>query len=96
MSNISDVTTANGIRMVLPFRDAAAAPKAERAEGNQSVIDQVEISEEAASLAERERQQPIRFEKVARIRAQIQQGTYDVNGKLDVVLDRLINDLKRG
>ncbi len=35
----------------------------------------------------------IRFEKVARIRSDIRNGTYDVQGKLQVALDRLLDDL---
>ncbi len=55
--------------------------------------DTVEISTKAEMLAKIRDLPEIRIEKVAPIRSAILNGTYDVDGKLDEALDRLLEDL---
>jgi anti-sigma28 factor (negative regulator of flagellin synthesis) len=71
---------------------AGSAGLADRAVG---VIDRVEISADGAQLAEaiRAPRASLRMSKVARIRAEIQNGTYDVDGKLKSILPRLMADV---
>lgn len=55
--------------------------------------DSVEISSEAAFLSRINDLPEIRSDKVADIRAQIAQGTYETGEKLDVAVSRLLNEL---
>ncbi|MFM9956470.1 MAG: flagellar biosynthesis anti-sigma factor FlgM [Phycisphaerales bacterium] len=54
-------------------------------------IDRVELSEEARALATNPT--PIREDLVNRIRAEIANGTYDIDGKLDQAVNELAKDL---
>jgi len=53
-------------------------------------VDQLDISEAAQAASEARESAPIRFDRVAEIRAQIADGTYDTADKL---IDRLMDDL---
>jgi len=56
------------------------------------VTDKLELSG-MSHLLRTLKQNDIRPEKVAAIRAQIQAGTYEDDAKLDAAIDRLLNDL---
>lgn len=56
-------------------------------------VDQLDISEAAQAASESRESAPIRFDRVAEIRAQIADGTYDTADKLDLAIDRLMDDL---
>ena len=56
-------------------------------------VDSVELSAAGTALAGMDGDGGIRFEKVARVRSEIQAGTYDVAGKLDMVHDRILDDV---
>ena len=65
---------------------AASAPEA-------SHVDELDISPEA-DLVSRAREVPdVRQELVARIREEIQAGTYETDAKLDVAMDRLLDEI---
>jgi negative regulator of flagellin synthesis FlgM len=56
-------------------------------------VDQLDISLEA-DLISRARELPdIRADRVASIRAQIESGDYETDAKLDVALDRLLDEI---
>ncbi len=55
--------------------------------------DQVDISSEAQMLAELNDATDIRAEKVAEIRQQIETGHYETSDKLDVAVDRMLDEL---
>ena len=56
-------------------------------------VDQVDISHEA-DLASRVRDLPeIRTERVAEIRAAIESGEYETDEKIDIALDRLLDEI---
>ena len=56
-------------------------------------VDQLDISHEA-DLVSRIRDLPdIRADRVAEIRAQIESGAYETNDKLDIALDRLLDEM---
>jgi anti-sigma28 factor (negative regulator of flagellin synthesis) len=92
---MNEINTNPQVRLILPFAAAPATPAtspeprgpAPREE------DTVEFSPAATALASAGRDDGIRFEKVARIRSEIQAGTYDVSGKLELVLDRILDDV---
>jgi negative regulator of flagellin synthesis FlgM len=55
--------------------------------------DEVSISSEA-DMVSRARELPeMRMDKVARIKAQIANGSYDTDAKLDVALSRLLDEI---
>jgi flagellar biosynthesis anti-sigma factor FlgM len=57
------------------------------------IRDEVHISD-AARLVEQARQTPdIRQDRVDAIRAQIAAGTYETTGKLNVAIDRLLDEI---
>jgi len=61
--------------------------------------DRVEVSAAGAALAEANAQESaaleasIRIEKVAKIRSDIQNGIYDIDGRLGYIVDDLIDDI---
>ena len=55
--------------------------------------DQLDISEAAQAISQAGDAAPIRLDRVADIRAQIADGTYDTADKLDLAVDRLLNEL---
>ena len=56
-------------------------------------VDQLDISPEADFVAQARELPEIREERVAALKAQIQDGTYETAGKLDVALSRLLDEL---
>ena len=56
-------------------------------------VDQLDISPEADFVAQARELPEIREERVAALKAQIQNGTYETAGKLDVALSRLLDEL---
>ena len=56
------------------------------------VTDKLELSG-ASHLLKALKKNDVRTEKVAEIKAQIEAGTYDDEKKLDVAVDRLLDDL---
>lgn len=58
-----------------------------------SGVDELDISSEADFVAQARDLPEIREERVAAIRAQIQNGTYETAEKLDKALDRLLDEI---
>jgi len=57
------------------------------------IQDEVQISA-AGRLIEQAQQMPdIRWDRVNQIRAQIAEGTYETDGKLDIALGRMLNEI---
>ena len=56
-------------------------------------VDQLDISPEADFVAQARELPDIREERVAALKAQIQDGTYETAAKLDVALSRLLDEL---
>lgn len=76
-------------RVSKPLERAAARERREQAEAR----DVVEISV-AARLAAKLRQMPeVRAELVERVKAEIKKGTYETREKLDMAVDRLMEEL---
>jgi negative regulator of flagellin synthesis FlgM len=56
-------------------------------------VDQLDISPEADFVAQARELPEIREDRVAAIRSQIQNGTYETAEKLDIALSRLLDEI---
>ena len=56
-------------------------------------VDQLDISPEADFVAQARELPEIREDRVATIKAQIQNGTYETAEKLDIALSRLLDEI---
>ena len=56
-------------------------------------VDQLDISPEADLLAQVHKLPEIRADRVAQIKAQIADGTYETEAKLDLALSRLLDEI---
>ena len=72
-----------------PFRGQAAGGAA----GAHAAGDRVTISSAAEAAIQASETSGIRQDVVSRIRAEIASGTYETPGKLDVALDRLLDEI---
>jgi flagellar biosynthesis anti-sigma factor FlgM len=73
------------IKKSLPATSSEAPPRAS---------DRVELSG-VSQFLQALKTNDIRSDKVANIKSQIESGTYDVDGKLDQVTDRILDDLDK-
>ena len=85
----------HGPQPVNPPHDAAAKSTAATSASPPTVhaADQLDISEAAQAISQARDAAPIRLDRVADIRAQIADGTYDTADKLDLAVDRLLDEL---
>ena len=93
---MNEVNTLNGARLVIPFianHPSVCGAMESHASDTRCAPDHVELSATATALAELYEDPSMRIEKVARIRSEIQNGLYDMNGKLEAVIDRLLEDI---
>ena len=74
-----------------PHQNSVSRPQAV-SDGLQQV-DQLDISAEARAASEALEAAPVRHERVAEIRTQIANGTYETSEKLEAAFDRLIDEL---
>lgn len=93
---MSDINSINGYQGPVPIRshtapsvssDAVSGSSSHRGSG-----DQVEISHIAKFLSQMAELPDVRHGKIASIRAALNQGAYDVEGRLDEAVDRLLDD----
>ncbi len=65
--------------------------------GVSAKVDSVDFSSAAlaASEAAKEIRSELRAQRLAKIKAQIASGEYDIDSKLDVVADRILKDINR-
>lgn len=75
-----------------PAAKAPIPPSSTRVRGTD--VDRVEFSTTATQLAETAHadDRALRLARIARIRTEIENGTYDVNSKLAAVIDRVLAD----
>lgn len=92
MSDISAISPASPGRFETPNRisDRAEAVQASRVARGE---DRVELSDEARYLQKLIEVPPVREDLVARVRAQIEAGTYDTPDRMNQALDALLDDL---
>lgn len=85
----STIHQAQGINA--PHRGTVASPQSK---GSSTYgTDQVDISPEAEFLSLAHSLPDIRADRVADLRAQIASGTYETDEKLNVALDRMLDEL---
>lgn len=89
ITSINPTTSAAGVSVARPLRIAPPAPA-------QEGTDQVEISELARLLSslDPDEQSRVRSQKVAELREAVQNGTYEIDDKLDYVVKRLMEVLQ--
>ena len=61
--------------------------------GNVQEVDQLDISETAQALSKIRDVPDIRHERVAQIRTQIAEGTYETADKLEAAVERLLDEI---
>lgn len=69
-----------------------SAPPAQRS-ASAYPVDEIQISDQARLVEEAGQLPDIRLDKVNELRAQIAAGTYETADKLDVALDRLLDEI---
>lgn len=89
ISGPGQIHSAHGLQG--PHRAKSATPA--DSTSRPATIDQLDISAEAAQAAEASAAGDIRADKVASIRTQIANGTYETAGKLDAAVDRLLDEI---
>lgn len=89
---IQGPTQLHGAQAINAPHSVRVSPPAERTT-SAAIQDELSISD-AARLADQARQMPdIRQDVVNRIRAQIASGTYETADKLDVAVERLLDEI---
>jgi anti-sigma28 factor (negative regulator of flagellin synthesis) len=90
MNPINNVGGSNSLSKIAatPVQKEVAAPASNRP----SLADRVELSG-AGGILSQLKSNDIRADKVAAIKSQIDAGTYEDEKKLDVAVDRLLDDL---
>jgi len=96
MSDIGNIQGPTGPRCVQPVGSPQRQPAPTPPEPAEPEWDTVHISFMAEMLSRIRDLPDIRVEKVAAIQQAIQDGTYDVDGKLDIAIKRMLEDLDLG
>ncbi len=91
MSEISGLNGTHPIQPVAPKRPHGSDGPAQV--DYRAPRDQVEISEVGVLLAELRDIPEIRVEKIARLRAEIEQGSFETPARIDGTIDRLNQEL---
>ena len=93
---MNDINSINGYQGPVPIRSHPTPPvssaEVSGVSSQRGSSDQVEISHVARFLSKASELPEVRPEKVASVRAALNQGAYDVEGRLDEALDRLLED----
>ena len=89
MSEINGIKPTGAPRPVPP----AAPSKASKAQPSSQPRDTVEISPEAQIRSHLADMPAERADLVARVRAEIEAGTYETDEKLNIAIDRLMDEL---
>ena len=92
MVDIGSIQAAGGMTPVTGPRLEAVKPSSSIPNG--LPVDRVEISPIARLMSEVSALPDIRAEKVAQVRAEIQAGTYITPEKMDIAIERLMEDIQ--
>ena len=92
MVDIGPIQAASGMTPVTGANLEAVKPG--NSISNGLGVDRVEISPIARMMSEVAALPDIRAEKVAQVRAEIQAGTYITPEKLDIAIERLLQDIQ--
>ena len=90
---MSEVSPINGLT---ELATTGVRPAERRAESSSSStpVDSVELSDLAQTISTLEIEGDIRIDKVMQIREAIENGTYVTEDKIDVTVERLLQDLR--
>ena len=92
MVNIGPIQPTSGMAPITGAR--LEGVKAGGAVPNSLGVDRVEISPIARMMSEISALPDIRAEKVAQVRAEIQAGTYITPEKMDIAIERMLEDIQ--
>jgi len=91
------MSSINPIGNSAPVQRAITAPIQKSAEADApkgtSATDRLELSGASHLLQALKQNNDVRVDKVAQVKAAIASGTYDDDAKMDVAVDRLLDDL---
>ena len=95
---MSDINRVNGFLRVIPVdylspRASERLRAASSAALTESPVDDVEVSDLGSALARLAETSGVRVGRIARIRVEIEAGTYETAQKLDATVDRLLGEL---
>lgn len=90
---MNEINGINGATGPQPVRPNSPAKPSESAKAAPAEDDTVEISAEAQIRSRLTEVPEVRSDLVARVRAEIEAGTYDTPEKLDAALDALLGEL---
>lgn len=92
MVNIGPIEAAGGMTPISRTRLEATKPSG--GIPNSIPVDRVEISQIARLMSEVSSLPEVRAEKIAQVRAEIEAGTYITPEKLDIAVERLLEDIQ--
>jgi negative regulator of flagellin synthesis FlgM len=90
MADIAPINGSSYASTPPAHRQSAAEPEAPR----RSIDDAVELSDRARYLGQLKQLPEVREDLVARVRAEIEAGTYETTEKLNTAIERLSLDLE--
>lgn len=94
ISNSFSVSSVDALRNTSRGASSANTAESEASNGSLTPVDQLDLSSEAQGLsASDSSSSDIRVDRVADIRRQIADGTYDTDEKLSSALDNFLNQL---
>ena len=92
MVNVGPIQAAGGMQSISGARLEGVKPGG--AIQNNLPVDRVEISQIARLMSEVSSLPEVRAEKIVQVRAQIEAGTYITPEKLDIAVERMLEDLQ--
>ena len=93
MMNIGPINSVNAAQSIKPTSAGRATSAAQSTSSTTQPADTVEISLQAKVASTLANVPPIRADLVARVKSEIQAGTYETPEKLDAALDGLMKEL---
>lgn len=90
---IQGLSQLNGAHQVQPSSRFTQNIQQPKAPSSPHGPDELQISPEAQLISQAREVPEIRADRVAAIRAEIQNGTYETSEKLDVALERLLDEI---
>ena len=82
----------HGVQPMQPQADVAPVQETQLAESSIQPTDELALSSETTMLSQVHQTPDIRMDRVAEIRSQIANGTYETMDKLDIAVGRMIDE----